>query len=147
MSFSSLMNLSAPVAYEFTAFVPEFARISGDTLDIPLDVGLSLSSKYARLPTREHDLVVGPTFVSERSVVIPIPTGHLVAEIPSAYVIENQFGSLSLEVHEKAGAIHISRRFELIVHEVSEKDYPSFVDFIRQVDDALAEKIRLRRSK
>ncbi len=147
LSFSSLMNLSAPVAYEFSAFIPGFARFTGDTLDIPVDIGLNLSSKYARLPTREHDLVVGPTFVSTRSVAIPIPTSHVIAEMPSAYVIENQFGSLSLEVHEKAGAIHISRRFELVVHEVSRKDYPLFVDFIRQVDDALAEKVRLRRSK
>ncbi|MCP4605973.1 MAG: DUF3857 domain-containing protein [Proteobacteria bacterium] len=145
LEFTSLEALAEPVAYSYSAFVPAFAKTSKTTLDVPVDIGLRLTARFGRLPTREHDLVVGPAFMSSRNVIIQIPSGHSVAELPSAAIIESQFGKLSFEVHEESGAIHITRSFELNIHRVSKSGYSDFVEFCRRVDDVLAGQIRLKR--
>jgi transglutaminase-like putative cysteine protease/Flp pilus assembly protein TadD len=147
LEVSDLERVSRPVNYSFTAYVPAYARLLDETLEVPADPGIDLTSRFARLASREQVLVVGPSFVSSRRAIVHVPSGHEVAHLPTPTEIDTRFGKLSLGVDVDGDEINLSRRFELAVDEVSPADYADFVVFAREVDDALAARIRLERRR
>jgi transglutaminase-like putative cysteine protease len=145
LDFESLDDLSLPVAYRYTAFVPAFAKSSEGAIEVPIDIGLNLQETYGRLGSREHDLAVGPLNISQRNTAVKIPEGFDVGRLPSTTIIESKFGRLSTQIRRTAGSLSISRLFELTKYRVSKEEYPEFIDFCRRIDDALKERIYLER--
>jgi hypothetical protein len=147
MEFKSLESVTNPVAYNYTAFVPGFSKVSKDELHIPIDMGLFLSSRFNRLAERKHDLVLGSPKISTRDVLLEIPANHEIVTVPATTIIESPFGLLRLEIHEEGNKIRVSRRFELHTHRVAPANYAEFVAFCHDVDDALMGRVVLRRKK
>lgn len=147
LKIESLKDLSKPVSYSFTAEIPTYATLQDDGFEVPIDDGLGLVSAYARLPERQYDLMVGPTRVMERSMVIEAPKGYGVIDLPKSTELSTRFGTLSVGVSGKDDTVHIVRRFELKVDRVTPDAYPEFVDFIRRVDETLAVRLIFRRPK
>ncbi len=147
LELSDLTDLTQPLKYEFTAFIPAYGTKKDGLLEVPVDDGLDLTAQYARLPVRSHDLVLGPKALLEREMTLEIPDGFEVAELPSSTNIFTKFGKLEFSVKQEKGTIRISRRFELMVHRVTATDYQDFVEFCRKVDSTLGGQISLRRSK
>jgi len=147
LEIDGLEDPERPLEYRFDAFVPGFARASDDALRIPADSGLGLVRRYARLARRRLALEVGPARSSSRELVLEVPSGFETERLPSTTVIRTRFGSLSLKVEDRGSRIVVKREFELDATVVSPADYRDFVEFCREVDDALAEDVSLRRTR
>ena len=147
LDFESLSDLNQPVVYNYSAFVPAFAKAYSSSIEVPVDIGLNLQERFGRLHTRKHDLLIGPTNVSTRSTVVKIPEGFKVQHLPSTAIVESRFGSLSLDVRQISNNLNISRSYKQKAHLVNKDDYSEFIDFCRRVDSALKGRIRLERVK
>ena len=145
LRIQSLKDISEPLRYNYTAFIPTFAKRTGDTLEIPLDHGAFLVARYGRLPERRYDLIVGAPMEASRKVVLSSPAAFEISEVPSNTRIETKFGSLKLDVIVDGGQIIIQRFMEIKSHRVAAGDYADFVNFCRQVDEAMSARIVLRR--
>jgi transglutaminase-like putative cysteine protease len=143
----SLSNLEEPVKYEVRAKIPAYAVWRNDRLEIPIDDGLSLTARYARLSARTYDLIVGPTLVMERTAEIVVPKDFAPVDIPSSTAFSTRFGKLSITIVQKDHTVQVSRRFELLVDRVTPDEYQEFVSFIRKVDETLSMRPAFRRVK
>jgi hypothetical protein len=111
-----------------------------------VDRGERLSERYAALGARMYPLDLGARRVVSRESTVEVPPGFRVARLPDAARIETEFGSLRLDAAIEGGAVRLSRRFELAVHEITPEAYPRFAAFCRAVDHALAAPIVFERS-
>jgi transglutaminase-like putative cysteine protease len=147
LEVSPLDDLDGSVDYKYSAFVPRLGKIVNKVLEVPIDRGLNLTSRFCRLTNRNHDLVIGHPAQSTKKTVITIPAGHTVSYTPSTAIIESKFGRLAFETRRVDNEIHLSRRFTMASHRVETADYAEFVEFCRQVDDILAARLKIRRTK
>ncbi len=147
LDIQNLRDLTAPLDYAYTAFVPHFGRSSAGVIELKGDVGLGLAEGLGRLTRRKHSFVVGPKYAAKRSVTIHIPTGYKLDAAPSTAVIESPFGRLEYRVTVSGKKVEVERHFELLKHRISSDEYEAFVDFCKRVDDALDGRIVLTEGK
>jgi hypothetical protein len=147
LEIPTLTDLSESLRYTFTATIPAFGTQKNGGLEVPVDDGLSLVSRWARLPRRNHDLRLGPTAVAKREVSITIPEGFEVVDAPPSVNVFTKYGKLQFNIEQNGDTVRIARHFELLVHRVPAEEYLEFVQFCRKVDTSLAGQISLRRAK
>jgi hypothetical protein len=145
-SFTGLDDLEGAISVRYEASVASLGRVGGDEMLVAVDRGERLSERYTALAARRYPLEVGPRRVVSRESTVETPPGFRVARAPEAVRIETEFGSLVLDAAVRDGAVRVSRRFELDVHEVAPEAYPRFAAFCRAVDQALAAPIVFARS-
>ncbi len=146
LAFIALSQTEQPVRYRYTAVAPAFGRAGEQTVDVPLDTGVHLLKQFGRLPTRIHALVIGPKRRSARTVTIRLPQGYAPALLPEPTRLASDFGTLDLRLIHRAASLRIERRLEFTVHEIGPERYAAFLEFCRQVDDALSRRIVLRKN-
>jgi hypothetical protein len=147
LDIPTLTDLSEPLRYTFTAAIPAFGTQKNGGLEVPVDDGLSLVSRDARLPRRNHDLTLGPTAVAKREVSMTIPEGFEVVDAPPSANVFTKYGKLQFNIEQNGDTVRLSRHFELLVHRVPAEEYLEFVQFCRKVDTTLAGHISLRMAK
>jgi transglutaminase-like putative cysteine protease/Flp pilus assembly protein TadD len=145
VSFDPLDDLERPVRYRYEAARPDFARRDRDALLLPVDPGLDLVATYGRPPERTQPLEIGPRRVDRRTTVLTLPRGWSAGVAPSDVSLETGFGKLNINYKYNSSNILINRSFILTQHTVPAAGAAAFLAFCREVDEALAAEVSLRR--
>jgi hypothetical protein len=146
VNITSLDALDRPVSYSYEARLPAYALVTPSSgLEFSVDQGQDMTKRFARLPRRSADLVVGPTGLIERRTELHIPEGFEAQSLPPPVELRTRFGSLALLVETRGSQMTIHRRVSLDIAQVSPEDYPDFVKFCRAVDEAMSGRVALRK--
>ena len=108
-----------------------------------------LAEAYARASTRRYDLVLDYAWEEVERYAFEVPkttrmTTRIVS-VPSSRRVEGPFGSFQMDTAIEANGLRATARVQLRIarHRIAATDYAMFRAFLGQVDEALAQEIRL----
>ncbi len=137
----------APVAVTAKVAVPRYARVSdgerGALLVPVLGREAEMQSSYARLSSRQYDLILGYPWVQEETVTLHLPAGAT-ASLPAPRTVTSKLGSFTLAVTKEGDAVVSRARLELDTERVAQADYAAFRRFCGEVDAAVGGEIVVR---
>jgi hypothetical protein len=126
--------------------VPDWARSDGGpdggNLVMPA-VGRDpdMLRSYARLSSRQHDLMLGFPWRQEDHVVVSVPAGLTVKRMPEARTVTTPFGKFTLEARRIGDAVDVVSALEVQRHRITREDYAAFRSFCAEVDAALGQDV------
>ncbi|MBN1916839.1 MAG: DUF3857 domain-containing protein [Verrucomicrobia bacterium] len=136
-AIQGMVEMADAIVYSRTYTAPSYASTAGDliVLTAPLQrIGLL---NLATIPERQQPLRLGQTMRREGELVLAVPQGFRVRNLPEALEIRTEIGTYSESYSvNKDGAIVCCNRFELGVAEISPADYAEFRAFVRDVAQA-----------
>ena len=139
-------STSEQLAYEFE--IPNFATPQGDELSVPaVFFPQGLSRRYASLSKREYDLVLPYRWHYIRDVIVTLPEGWSVSELPPPVDEENQFGRFRWSGSVVGGELHLTGEIQLRVRRVTPENYQAFRTFCQLVDNHEERRILLRQTQ
>jgi hypothetical protein len=138
-------DLERPVEVQSQVTVPDWARAeaSGELVMPAVGREPDMLRSYARLSTRQHDLVLGFPWRQEDKVRVHVPQGFLVKRLPEPRTVTAPFGRFTLEARQAGGAVEVSSALEVDRHRIAREDYPAFRKFCADVDAALGQDLVL----
>ncbi len=118
--------------YEYSADA-DITKISGlEIFNIPL-VEKHLTTSVLAQETRQYPLEIYSSLLSTdyeyEKVIINIPDGKIIAEIPETVDVTNNFGSYSLAFHESDGKLIIERSLTFTKERITPEEYVEFKKF------------------
>jgi hypothetical protein len=96
---------------------------------------------YARLSTRQYDLVLGFPWQQDDKVIVSVPQGLSVKRLPEARTVTAPFGHFTLTARQTADTIEVATALEVDRHRIAREDYAAFRRFCAAVDAALAQDV------
>ena len=143
-----LEDLEQPVNVHAGVEVPHWARPEGEgaqqTLVLPaLGREADMLRSYARLSSRQYDLVLGYPWRQEERVVVNLPPGYSPRRLPEAHTTEAPFGRFQIAVESKPGQVIVTATLEVKRHRIAKGDYAAFRSFCAEVDAAVAQNLVL----
>ncbi|HEX4458400.1 MAG TPA: DUF3857 domain-containing protein, partial [Polyangia bacterium] len=94
---------------------------------------------YARLSTRQYDLVLGFPWRQDDKVTVSVPAGLTVKRLPETRTVAAPFGHFTLSARAANGAVEVDAALEVDRHRIAREDYAAFRRFCADVDAALAQ--------
>jgi len=138
-----LDDLDAPLTFRLSARVPHFAQKSGKRLILAPPFMPQLS-RLAALPTRRTPLLLDQANYQEISLEIELPPGARVTSAIGSQELKNEGRSVRVDDTLKNDTLTLKRVIDLPAGRVQPEQYPRFVKFAREADDALASSIRIQ---
>jgi hypothetical protein len=133
----------APIRIVTKSRARAFAQPVGKTLVVQPPF-VPRMSQYATLPARQTPLLIADSLSQRVKLTIELPRGAaLETRLGPAEVRD---GERSVVIADKAagGTITLERRVSIPAGRVQTRDYPKFLDFTRQADEAIAGSVRVR---
>jgi tetratricopeptide (TPR) repeat protein len=144
VEFPTIDDLERPVEVRSELEVPIWARASGHDLAMPaLGRDGELSRSYARLSTRQHDLVLGYPWEQEEHVEIALPKGYTPKRLPEARRIDTPFGTFAVTVERRGQEVALTTALKVSRHRIGRKEYAAFRQFCLDVDAAAGQELVL----
>jgi hypothetical protein len=132
------------IRYTFQA--DGFARIGPDGLVVDARVfDRQLRGMLGSQPTRIYPLSVDSPFGEEVVIEIELPAGYRLIESPEPVALDSEWirYQWTTEISgATGGTLRLVRRTDMPVGRVEPEDYASFLDVLRQIDDAEALHLR-----
>ena len=120
--------------------VPSWAREEGDGRRFHvLGRELGVVSRLASQSKRRHDLMLEVPSTERHRVEYRVPAGHEFSRMPSAKRIETPVGRFALDVEAFDGGARVRTELILPKDRIAPADYPAFREFLRRVDESLAQ--------
>jgi cellulose synthase operon protein C len=145
VAMPGIQDRNAPVTVRAAVTVPRLARGSGaGGLDLPVTGrDADFVRTYARLSTRQHELVLGYPWRHDEELTYVLPPGwRLAAGAPPARrVVETPFGRFSLGVEIDGSVLRVRSSLDVVRARIGAEDYPRFRAFLLEVDAALGNPI------
>jgi hypothetical protein len=131
-----------PVTVRSTVTMPDWARSDEGNLVMPA-VGREpdMLRSYARLSSRQHDLMLGFPWRQEDKVTVTVPAGMTVKRLPEARTVSTPFGKFTLEAKRVGDAVEVTSALEVGRHRIAREDYAAFRGFCAEVDAALGQDV------
>ena len=148
VELSELEDYSTPerLVYEFE--IPNFATPQGDELSLPsVFFPQSMSLRYAALSEREYDLVLRYRWSRSLEMIVTIPEGWELREMPSSVDEENQFGKFHWSGSVVDGEIHLNAEIQFKALRIEPDEYQAFRAFCQLIDNSEERRILLRRKR
>ncbi len=151
VEFPTIDNLERPVEVRSRLEVPTWARFHPNSIGAPelampaLGREGELLRSYARLSSRQHDLMLGYPWQQEERVAIVLPKGYTAKRLPEPRRIEGPFGSFAVTVERVAGEVALRGTLQLSRHRIGRAEYPEFRRFCREVDAAVGQELVIER--
>jgi tetratricopeptide (TPR) repeat protein len=133
-------DVEQPVSVHIRAKVPQFARLEGDALSVPLGRREHMVRDFAPLSTRRQDVRMYAQWTEEDDWTVRLPAGAKVRNAPSPASGTSPFGAFAVEVTSEAGSLHVKTTVTLTKTRVVAADYPAFRAWCEQVDRALGQR-------
>jgi transglutaminase-like putative cysteine protease/Flp pilus assembly protein TadD len=137
---SNLEDVEAPVNLHTRGKVPQFARVEGDALSIPVGRKEHMVRDYAPTAVRALDVRVPAQWTEEDEWSVHTPAGSRVTNLPVSTSGVSPFGTYSLAVEAGAGTIHVKTTVTLSRTRVTASEYPAFRSWCEGVDSALGQR-------
>jgi tetratricopeptide (TPR) repeat protein len=138
-----LDDLDAPLSFHLKARVPHFAQKSGQHLILSPPFMPELSRMVA-LPNRRTPLLLGEANYQKIRLNIELPAGSRVVSRVGSTHLKNEGREVQVDDKLEKNTLTLMRVIDLPAGRVQPAQYPRFVDFARQADDALAASIRIQ---
>jgi hypothetical protein len=138
-TFSPLDDLNVPLTIDVEFSVPEYAKIAGTLLLIPLPTYF-YSVESVGNETRTHPLVWNVTESIQTHVTIQIPEGYRLRYVPENYEINLPFAFYRHEYTSETGTIHflaLKERQTCKVNLDQYSDYKRFEENVARETDTL----------
>jgi hypothetical protein len=133
-------DIEQPVQIRLRGNVPQFARPEGDLLTVPLGRKEHMVRDYAPLAARKLDVRLHAQWTEEDAWTLRLPQGFKVTSAPAPAAGSSPFGSYSLEVEVKGGALFAKTTVKLNQTRIVAKDYPAFRRWCEEIDRALGQR-------
>ena len=145
--FLNLDENEKSLVLKASAKVSSYASATGGVLRIeePID-RLELMKNFGSLEKRSLPLSTGTPFIINQAYTLSLPDGEVAAVLPGKKKVESKYGSYSIIVRKESGGFTVRRNAFIPFQIVPPSEYPAFVSFLKQVDDAekLAIEVKLR---
>jgi tetratricopeptide (TPR) repeat protein len=136
-------DLDSPLVIRARGKIPGFAQRSGDMLLIAPPFGPRVS-QLAALPQRQTPLLMAEATHREINLRLLLPKGATLVSDLSPVTVSDGDRSVQVKDSAKAGELSLLRLVNLPAGRVKPKDYPAFLGFARNADDALSQSVRVR---
>jgi transglutaminase-like putative cysteine protease/tetratricopeptide (TPR) repeat protein len=149
VTMPTLPDLERPVEVHATVEVPDWGRPEkaadgSDELVLPaLGREADMLRSYARLSSRNFDLVLGFPWRQEDKVTVTLPAGWAVRRLPEARTVAAPFGRFTLVARPRGGTVEIVAALEVDRHRIAREDYAAFRKFCADVDAAVGQELVL----
>ena len=138
-------NIEEEVEFKATGTVPQFARIEGEQLSVPVTTEFGLTNRYASLSKRKLDVWLPVLGTQTETFEITIPGSLSIASAPTDTEIKTPFGTYSLKVERQDGKIITRATLSIAVERIEPKDYAAWRAFCLKVDEAQRTRLALTR--
>jgi tetratricopeptide (TPR) repeat protein len=119
-------------------------RREGEALRIPASLLPSrLARRWVQKAERTRPLLLDAAERSAAKVTFALPAGYLPAALPTAQLLQTQFGSFRWEAKLEAGKLVVEEELVLPPQRISPRDYRQFAAFARAVDEAQEQELAL----
>jgi tetratricopeptide (TPR) repeat protein len=123
---------------------PQFARLEGDTLSVPLGRHEYLVRAYAPLADRKLDIRLPAQWTLDDDWTVRLPSVARVVWMPTTAHGTSPFGTYSVDVDATGGTVlHVRTRVALSRTRVAASEYAAFRAFCEEVDRALGQRARV----
>jgi hypothetical protein len=139
----SVEDREKPVEVKAAVEVPHWAHAAGDQALVMPVLGREpdMLRNYARLSTRKHDLILGYPWHQEDRVILELPKGWKVKELPPARTLESPMGRFTLQVEPKGSTVTVVSTLEVKLHRITPADYAAFREFCRSIDELVGQEL------
>jgi tetratricopeptide (TPR) repeat protein len=134
----------APIRIVTRSRARSFAQIVGGALLVAPPNFTPRLSQFATLPARQTPLLMVESISQDVRVAVKLPTGSSILTKITPVKLAN--GERRVEVDDSAQeqTLVFERHVNLPAGRIQPNDYPSFLEFTRQADEALAGSVRVR---
>jgi transglutaminase-like putative cysteine protease len=96
---------------------------------------------------RKQDYFFSYPYIKTDTVSFSLPKGYLVEELPKGKAINNAFAKYNsrYEWDPATGKVNVYATIEIIRHVIASKDYPSLMQFKKEVDDDISQRIIVKK--
>jgi tetratricopeptide (TPR) repeat protein/transglutaminase-like putative cysteine protease len=147
VEFSDLKDLEQPVTYSYKGEAPDFLTAEPDgSLSFTLLLApQTLTSDYAALAEREHDVVFRFPWTTTKTLRYVLPEGAKVVELPEPFETDTEQFTCSISCAEEDGAVVVTCTLVLKVVRVPVAEYAAFRETCQAIDEKQSERIRISR--
>ncbi len=156
MEFPDLEEARRPFTGEFSLRIRSFLTQQGDRAHCGLGVvPLRLQRAFVAESKRRLPIHLEETYGSSTTVLVRVPSGLRVRRLPESVTLRTDFGSYSLRIARvvdpaeagAAGAVRVTREYEIPAQDVPAEAYGRFIEFCRAVDQAETQRIVFERER
>ncbi|MBI2897131.1 MAG: DUF3857 domain-containing protein [Deltaproteobacteria bacterium] len=144
-AFESALALEEAVRFSYRARVPQYARLEGGGLSLPIAPEVDLTRSLARVSTRRQDIDLGAPWELIEDVTTELPAAMRAAHAPQDARIESEFGLFELDVDLRGREVRVQKRLALRRDRIGRGEYARFREFCHAVDAALDQRLTLVR--
>lgn len=138
---SNLDDPRQPVRLRLEGTASSYARREGKQLSMPVTNSIRLTSSYASLSQRKHDVWIHSFAELRDNFVVELPAGARMVDAPEPQKIDAKYGSYSLSVETKPERVTVRGKLALKVTRVTPAEYPAFKRFCEDVDRAMSQRL------
>jgi hypothetical protein len=139
-----LEDLEQPVRVRGVVTAPALMRHEGDGRVLRVGARESeLARAFARLSTRQYDLVLGYPWEQIEDIRYELPPGWSVRQLPRSRELATPFGFFRLAITREHGVVRVTAHLRIAQHRFARADYPALRRFLVDVDAALNQGIVL----
>jgi tetratricopeptide (TPR) repeat protein len=120
--------------------VPQFARVEGDALTIPLGRKEHMVRDFAPLAARRFDVRLYAQWTQEDEWTVRFPAGAKVRSVPTSSKASGPFGSYAIDVTTDSTSLQVKTAVTLSKTRVAASEYAAFRAWCEQVDRALGQR-------
>jgi transglutaminase-like putative cysteine protease len=140
VAMPTVADRERPVEVRARVAVPDWAHADGRELTMPaIGREADMLRSYARLSSRQHDLMLGFPWRQEDRVTVTLPAGLAIKRLPETRTVAAPFGRFTLAAQKRDGAVEVTSALEIDRHRIAREDYAAFRRFCADVDAALGQ--------
>jgi transglutaminase-like putative cysteine protease len=133
MSFTVSGDRIPVIEEKVTADIPRFSTVSGTRMFISMNRFLDTPGKGKRDDHRKYDFIISRPFIDTDTVIVEIPSGYKIENIPLPAELKTPFGRLKSEVKTDRQTLTLYRYSVLEKGRYPANQYNDFVEFMHQV--------------
>jgi transglutaminase-like putative cysteine protease len=140
-SAQGLDDIEKDVVLDVRGKTPELARRENGKLSLPVTPGVRLSSAYAALSQRQHEVRLLGVPSYEDNFVVKLPAGYVVVAGPETKKKSSPFGEYAVEVDVQQNKVSVRSKLRLTKLRVLPAEYAKFREFCAEVDSAFGKRL------
>jgi tetratricopeptide (TPR) repeat protein len=136
----NLEDVEQKVTMRVRGQAPQFARVEGDALSVPLGRKEHMVRDYAPLATRKLDVRLHAQWTDEDDWTVRLPSAARVKSVPSPASGSGQFGAYALAVESSGNTMRVKTTVSLVKTRIAASEYAAFRAWCEEVDRVLGQR-------
>ena len=139
----SLDDVEQPVSLHVRAAAREFGQKTGNQVSLSVGPREHLVRDLAPLSQRRLDVRLPFRSRAESEWTVRLPTATRIVRAPDTADVRGQFGSVTVQVEQLPGAVHVKTVITLERSRIGAVEYPAFRAWCESADRALGQRLVL----